>query len=90
MWTYTKTTWAHGDPFDIIDDYNRIKDNIEELHVLAVPRFGDFTINVIPDQDHAAFYFMGLLNGIEENIDALADNTYWFATFRELIYSGRV
>lgn len=65
-----------GDYFDI-DDYNRIKNNIQFLHHLALKMYADFEIDDMgKDKEYTDYPYADEINTIESNLERMAENTF--------------
>lgn len=75
MWTEPKTNWAATDYFNL-SDYNRIKNNINELWEMAQIVFPEFSIspmgNDITDYNHV--WDITEINRIENNLETIFQN----------------
>lgn len=84
-WITPKTDWKVrtdeqgkyvGDYFGI-EDYNRIKNNIQFLHTLAVKMYENFKISDMgDDKGYADYPYADEINIIENNLEILAENTF--------------
>ena len=84
-WITPKTDWYgntdengvyHGDRFNA-SDYNRIKNNLQFLHYLALKMQEAFQITDMgPDKQYDDFPYADEINLIEDNLDAIAQNTF--------------
>ncbi len=79
MWQQPKTDWQDGDYFNI-DDYNRIKGNINEIRDLALTLWPDFTFEAMGEdktyQDYS--FYADEINKFEANIDHICAGTFPF------------
>lgn len=69
MWQQPKTDWQPDDYFNIAD-YNRIKENIQEIRLQALTLWPNFDIlDMGPDKDYAdESFYADEINRFEENI----------------------
>ncbi len=84
-WRTPKTDWNvrmdeqgryAGDYFGI-DDYNRIKNNIQFIHNLSVKMYEDFEITDMgTDKGYADYPYADEINIIENNLETMAENTF--------------
>jgi hypothetical protein len=97
-WIQPKTNWQGGsvngvytgDYFNLAD-YNRIKNNLQELRNMAIKLYPEFSVvtgadwkdyNIIPLPKH--------FNQLEENLEKIRKNTYPFKTGAKKTYYGNV
>lgn len=83
-WETPKTDWYGGvdtngnyvgDRFNAVD-FNRIKNNIDVLHGMAMKLYEDFDIVSIGDDRTAKdFFYADEINQLEENLNIINDNT---------------
>lgn len=76
-WIEPKTDWSATDRFNI-EDYNRIKNNLEYLHEKAVELylyFGIYSMNDIED-GYKAYWNADDFNAFERNLDLINQNIY--------------
>ncbi len=79
-WQQPKTDWsAEGDFFNI-QDYNRIKGNLVELHRLALTMWPEFPIvDMGADKTYQDYgFYSDEINWMEENLDRIVKGTYPF------------
>ena len=76
MWQTPKTTWAPGDYFNI-EDYNRIKGNLNVLHEIAMSAWLEFPfVKMGADKTYAdVSYYADEINLFESNLEAINSNT---------------
>lgn len=79
MWQTPKTTWKEGDFFNI-EDYNRIKGNINEIRLQALLLWPDFEFEEMGEdktyQDYG--FYADEINRFEANVDHVCEGTYPF------------
>ena len=79
MWQQPKTDWQTDDPFNI-EDYNRIKNNLNELRIMALELWMDFEFEEMGEdksyQDHS--YYADEINKFEDNLDHICVGTFPF------------
>jgi hypothetical protein len=80
MWQQPKTDWQADDYFNI-EDYNRIKGNLNEIRSQALILWPDFDFEEMGDdktyQDYG--FYADEINRFEANIDHICDGTFPFA-----------
>lgn len=80
MWQQPKTDWQEGDFFNI-EDYNRIKGNLNEIRTRALILWPDFEFEEMGDdktyQDYS--FYADEINRFEANIGHICDGTFAFA-----------
>ncbi len=76
MWIQPKI-WKKEDHFNI-EDYNRIKNNLQELRALAVTLYPDFAIKEMgPDKSYQDYsFYADEINTLEENLRRIRDSIY--------------
>jgi len=79
MWQTPKTTWKEGDFFNI-EDYNRIKGNINEIRSQALLLWPDFTFEEMgTDKTYEDYgFYADEINRFETNLDYICAGTYAF------------
>lgn len=79
MWQEPKTDWTEGDFFNI-QDYNRIKGNLNELHSLALHLWPEFLWEEMGEdktyQDYG--FYSDEINRFEANVDHICAGTFPF------------
>lgn len=68
-----KLDWNDGDEFDIVKDYNRIKNNINELHIRMKRIYSPFDIVEILDKTDEDRFLLSYVNNLETNLQRLID-----------------
>lgn len=96
-WIQPKTNWQGGydangnyvgDYFNL-EDYNRIKNNLQELHDMAVKLYPDFSVTTGPDwTSYETRIYAGDINRIEDNLEKICAGTYPFAVGTRKNYYG--
>lgn len=80
MWVPPKTDWKSSDFFNI-QDYNRIKNNLNEIRTQALTLWPDFSFEEMGEdksyQDYG--FYADEINRFESNLVHLCDGTYPFA-----------
>ena len=80
MWQQPKTDWQEGDFFNI-QDYNRIKGNLNEIRSQALILWPDFDFEVMGDdktyQDYS--FYADEINRFEANVEHICAGTFPFA-----------
>lgn len=76
-WIEPKTNWASTDRFNI-EDYNRIKGNLEYLHEKAVEISAIFSIQDMGNEktDYADFFYASEFNLFEQNLATINQNIF--------------
>ena len=76
MWQTPKTTWAPGDYFNI-EDYNRIKGNLNALHEIATSAWSEFLFAKMgADKTYADIsFYADEIDLFEDNLDAVNKGT---------------
>ena len=79
MWQTPKTNWKEGDFFNI-EDYNRIKGNINEIRSQALLLWPDFTFEEMgTDKTYEDYgFYADEINRFETNLDYICAGTYAF------------
>jgi len=79
MWQTPKTTWKEGDFFNI-EDYNRIKGNINEIRSQALLLWPDFDFEEMgTDKIYEDYgFYADEVNRFESNLDYICAGTYAF------------
>lgn len=84
LWETPKTDWHgfvngngdyEGDRFNSTD-YNRIKNNIQYLHDMAVEMYEEFSIEPLENKGVADYPYADEINTIETNLETVAVNTF--------------
>lgn len=75
VWQTPKTNWVASDYFNV-EDWNRIIGNIEYIKELCAELYPDFVIAAVPYKGHEDFPYARELNDIENNLQAINNNTY--------------
>ena len=91
MWQQPKTNWKEGDFFNI-EDYNRIKGNLNEIRSQALLLWPDFTFEEMGSdktyQDYG--FYADEINRFEENVDNVCAGTYPFKVgIRQTFYDNQ-
>ena len=80
MWQQPKTDWTAEDFFNI-EDYNRIKGNLNEIRTQALLLWPDFPFEEMGEdktyQDYG--FYADEINRFEANVDHICDGTFSFA-----------
>ena len=79
MWQTPKTNWKEGDFFNI-EDYNRIKGNINEIRSQALLLWPDFTFEEMgTDKTYEDYgFYADEINRFEANLEYICAGTYAF------------
>lgn len=80
MWQQPKTDWQEGDYFNV-EDYNRIKGNLNEIRTQALILWPDMEFEEMGDDKTYEDYgfYADEINLFEANIDHICDGTFAFA-----------
>lgn len=80
MWQQPRTDWRENDFFNI-EDYNRIKENIKEIHAEALILWPTFSIEEMgADKTYQDYgFYADEINRFESNIDRICAGTFPFA-----------
>ena len=81
MWQTPKTNWKEGDFFNI-EDYNRIKGNLNEIRLQALMLWPDFVFEEMGlDKTYQDYgYHADEINRFESNVENIRAGTYPFKT----------
>lgn len=81
MWIQPKTNWSENDYFNV-EDYNRIKNNINEIRSQAILLWADFSIEDMGADKtyHDYSFYADEINKFENNIEHLKNGIYSFQT----------
>ncbi len=87
MWQTPKTDWKPTDFFNV-EDYNRIKGNLEAMREQALVLWPEFAFEKMGEdktyQDYG--FYADEINRFEKNIDLICDGTYHFAVGERKIF----
>lgn len=75
-WTKPKTDWEAADAFLLDPDYARIRGNILHLRDMARQLYLPFALAELADYGPADFPFVEFFASVDNNVDALLDNTF--------------
>lgn len=92
MWQQPKTNWKPEDFFNI-EDYNRIKGNLNEIRSQALILWPDFEFEEMGDdktyQDYG--FYADEMNRFESNVDHICAGTFPFAVGnRQTFYDNQL
>lgn len=82
-WSTPKTDWNGetvdgvyiGDRFNAVD-FNRIKNNLEYLHELAIKMYEEFSIQSLgSDRTPKDFFYADEINALEDNLKTINNNS---------------
>lgn len=91
MWQTPKTNWKEGDFFNI-EDYNRIKGNLNEIRLQALMLWPDFVFEEMGlDKTYQDYgYHADEINRFESNVENIRAGTYPFKTgSRQTFYDNQ-
>lgn len=97
-WIQPKTNWQggwlngvyNGDYFNLAD-YNRIKNNLQELRNMAIISYPEFAVVTGVDwEDYNRIPRAADINQLENNLETIRSNTYPFKTGEKKTYYGNV
>lgn len=74
-WITPKTDWLSSDYFNV-EDYNRIRGNIQYVYEYALRLYKIFGIDVMQERTLGGAVAAELLNDVENNLDKIVENTY--------------
>lgn len=76
-WTEPKTNWVSDDRFNI-DDFNRIKNNLEHLHEKAIAMYRNFEIANMGDDitSFESYWNVAFFNAFESNVETINKTIY--------------
>lgn len=80
-WVTPKTNWVSSDYFNI-EDYNRIRGNIQYVYEYALRLYKVFGIDVMQERTLGGAVAAELLNDVEKNLDKIVENTYNLIEYR--------
>lgn len=80
MWQFPKTDWQPNDLFNI-QDYNRIKGNLEEIRNTALELYTTISFEEMgADKSYQDYsFYADELNRFEDNLEHICSGTYPFA-----------
>ena len=88
MWQQPKTDWQASDFFNI-QDYNRIKGNLNEIRSMALELWPEFDFEDMGQdktyQDYG--FYSDEINRFEDNLDHICTGTYPFEIEEKRTYS---
>ena len=91
MWQQPKTDWREGDFFNI-EDYNRIKGNLNEIRSQALTLWPDFEFEEMgADKTYQDYgFYADEINLLEANVDHICDGVFPFAVGeRQTVYENQ-
>ncbi|WP_312503973.1 hypothetical protein [Lacrimispora sp.] len=91
MWRQPKTNWKETDFFNI-EDYNRIKDNLNEIRSQALLLWPDFAFEEMgADKTYQDYgFYADEINRFEANVENIRFGTYPFKTgSRQTFYDNQ-
>ncbi len=91
MWQQPKTDWRESDFFNI-EDYNRIKGNLNEIRSQALILWPDFEFEEMgADKSYHDYgFYADEINRFESNIDHICKGTFPFAVGdRQVFYENQ-
>ena len=90
MWQQPKTDWRAGEFFNI-DDYNRIKGNINEIRSQAIILWPEFPFEQMgKDKNYQDYsFYADEINRFEANVEHICEGTYPFKIgMRRIFYDN--
>lgn len=75
-WITPKTDWQETDPVMLDPDYVRIRGNILHLRDMARQLYLPFPLADMADYGPAGFPYVEFFANVDNNVDALLDNTF--------------
>lgn len=87
MWQQPKTNWQEGEFFNI-EDYNRIKGNLNEIRAQALILWPDFSwYEMGNDKTYLDYgFYADEINNFEENIEHICNGVYAFQVGEKKIF----
>lgn len=87
MWQQPKTDWQAGDYFNV-QDYNRIKGNLNEIRTQALTLWPDFVFEDMgADKTYQDYsFYADEINRFEANVDHICAGTFPFAVGESRTY----
>ena len=86
MWQEPKTDWTSEDFFNV-EDYNRIRGNIEVIRVLVKELYVSFHLDDISEEKtYRDYIYADEINAIEQNLEAICKNAYPFDIGERKVY----
>lgn len=88
MWQQPKTDWQAGDYFNI-EDYNRIKGNLNEIRTQALILYPDFEFeNMGVDKTYQDYsFYADEINRFEDNLEKICAGTFSFTIGEKKTFS---
>lgn len=91
MWQQPKTDWQADDFFNI-EDYNRIKGNLNEIYARALELWPEFTFEEMGEdktyQDYS--FYSDEINRFEANVDHICNGAFPFSVgSRQIFYDNQ-
>lgn len=86
-WLQPKTDWQPGDWFNV-QDYNRIKNNLDEIRLQALILWPDFSWDELgADKSYEDYgFYADEINRFESNVENIRNGTYPFETGKQQAY----
>lgn len=80
-WQQPKTDWQEGEFFNI-EDYNRIKNNLHEIRMIAAKLWPEFSLEDMgADKTYQDYgFYADEINRFESNVERIRANTFPFET----------
>lgn len=77
-WLQPKTDWRESDWFNI-EDYNRIKNNLNEIRLQALVLWPDFSWDEMGvDKDYNDYFYADEINQFESNLEHICTDVFPF------------
>lgn len=85
-----KSNWQNGDAFDLFDDYERIKSNINEVYEVSKLLYPTYNITTLGTYDYSYIPMANFFNDIVSAVDDIYDNSYKPSKFKQFtkVYVG--
>lgn len=74
-WLEPKTNWQSTDYINI-EDFNRIKNNIQYLKTQADSLYPPFDFSIEEEKTYSDIPYANAWNGLENSLQSIVDNTY--------------
>lgn len=76
MWETPKTDWKASDFFNI-QDYNRVKNNLDHIRSMALQVYENIPYEDMgEDKTYSSYYYADEINLFESNLESLNTNTF--------------
>ena len=79
-----KSNWRNGDTFDIINDYGRIKSNINTVYEVSKKLYPSYDITTLGEYDYTFIPLANFFNDIVQAINDIYDNAYKPSKYKKM------